>query len=451
MWVIFGGWLALLIAGAIASLTLVRHRSIFLALIVVAAVGLLVFGRDQSAAIRLLTSSLFSLYIVKLAILLRRDVPYVNRMPPTATLLFFTIWPGMAVDSLMKRQPPTSADVSRFVRGVMFFVAGLAVLVITALGFDRLGPLLSGWLTIAGLLLVVHFGTSEILTCVMRLCGWPVAPLFDRPEASRSVREFWGKRWNGPFIEMDRILFARPLIRRFGAARTTALIFAISGLLHEMAISYPAGRGWGLPMLYFAIQAVAVEAERRTHQSSKPWTWIVVLGPLPLLFHPAFVLALPTELCRLIHQTLLSIDASALMSWALWLLGAAQLSVLFASGQVPKTLGWREELPRLRPFNQKLMWTYGGFVVLTIVGFAVMTLVLHEELLRGDRAAVAFAIFAFVYWVVRLLVDAFYFDTRDWPNGPLFEVGHVMLNSLFVLIATGYGGAAVWGLTHLRR
>src|SRR5688500_8428909 len=96
-------------------------------------------------------------------------------------------------------------------------------------------------------------------------------------------------------------------------------------------------------------------------------------------------------------------------SWALLAAGIGHFLVLVASLQVPSRLRWHEELPRLSPFNRKLLWVYGGFTVLTIVAFGVMTLVLREEMVRGDRAALALAVFIAVYWLTRVLVDALYF------------------------------------------
>jgi len=129
---------------------------------------------------------------------------------------------------------------------------------------------------------------------------------------------------------------------------------------------------------------------------------------------------------------------------ALWLAGLGHFAVLGASFQVPARLGWREELARLRPFNRKLMWTYGGFTVLTIVAFGTLTLVLHGELLRGDRAAVGLAAFIGVYWTARIGVDLFYFSHADWPRGPGFAVGHALLMGLFAFLAATYLGLVAW-------
>jgi hypothetical protein len=96
------------------------------------------------------------------------------------------------------------------------------------------------------------------------------------------------------------------------------------------------------------------------------------------------------------------------------------------------------------PLNRKLLWVQSGFTVLTIVAFGVLTLALHVELLRGDRAAMGLACFIAVYWTTRILVDAFYFAHQDWPQGRQFVIGHFLLTSLFLAIAGSYWGLLIW-------
>jgi alginate O-acetyltransferase complex protein AlgI len=75
-------------------------------------------------------------------------------------------------------------------------------------------------------------------------------------------------------------------------------VFVVSGLIHELVISVPAGAGYGLPSAYFLLQGIGVVLERgpvgrRLGLSSglKGW-FFVFLFTTPLayyLFHPAFV------------------------------------------------------------------------------------------------------------------------------------------------------------------
>ena len=138
--------------------------------------------------------------------------------------------------------------------------------------------------------------------------------------------------------------------------------------------------------------------------------------------------------------------AERLFDWDLWLAGAGHFVILFASFQVPARLRWKEDLAQLMPFNRKLLWVQGSFTVLTITAFGTLTLALHRELLRGDRAALGLACFIASYWTARILVDAFYFSHEDWPKGKLFDVGHALLTSLFVFLAGSYWALFAWRL-----
>lgn len=130
----------------------------------------------------------------------------------------------------------------------------------------------------------------------------------------------------------------------------------------------------------------------------------------------------------------------------LWFAGAAHFVILLASFQVPYRLGWKKDLSQLMPFNRKLLWVQGGFTVLTIVAFGTLTLVLHRELLRGDYAALGLACFIGVYWTTRIVVDAVYFSHSDWPKGRFFLIGHVLLTSLFSMLAASYAALFVWNV-----
>jgi len=128
----------------------------------------------------------------------------------------------------------------------------------------------------------------------------------------------------------------------------------------------------------------------------------------------------------------------------LWLAGAGHFVILLASFQVPSRLRWKDDLVKLMPFNRKMLWVQSSFTVLTIVAFGSLTLGLHDELLRGDRAAMGLACFIASYWTARILVDAFYFSHQDWPKGRQFVIGHILLTGLFITLAGGYWGLLIW-------
>jgi hypothetical protein len=139
---------------------------------------------------------------------------------------------------------------------------------------------------------------------------------------------------------------------------------------------------------------------------------------------------------------------SALFDKLLWLAGVGHFTVLIASFQVPARMKWREDLAKLMPVNRKLMWTYGAFIVLTIVALGTLTLALHDELLRGDRAALGLAGFAGAFWLMRVVMDFTVHTHADWPRGGRYVVAHLLLMMLFVALAATYLGLVAW---HWRR
>jgi hypothetical protein len=75
-------------------------------------------------------------------------------------------------------------------------------------------------------------------------------------------------------------------------------VFLVSGFLHELVITLPAGGAYGLPTVYFAVQGLGALLQKsgraRTLKLDCGWrgrafTIVAALGPLPLLFPPVFV------------------------------------------------------------------------------------------------------------------------------------------------------------------
>ncbi|WP_232665479.1 hypothetical protein [Pseudonocardia sp. TRM90224] len=128
---------------------------------------------------------------------------------------------------------------------------------------------------------------------------------------------------------------------------------------------------------------------------------------------------------------------------ALWLAAVGHFTLLTVSVNVPRQLKWRTELAVLSPMNRKLLWIYGGYVVFTYLAFAVLTLVLHDELLNGDKAALALAIFIGLYWLVRLAIDP-WMGKSAWPKGRFFTIAYIALDLLFAYFACTYLGLAIW-------
>ena len=133
-------------------------------------------------------------------------------------------------------------------------------------GIGRFVPegreILLGWGGMVGLVLMLHFGTFHLLSCAWRAIGVEARPLMNYPLASVRLSEFWGSRWNTAFRDLTHRFLFRPLAKKLGPRRALVAAFILSGLLHDLVISVPAGGGYGGPTVFFAIQAVALLVER---------------------------------------------------------------------------------------------------------------------------------------------------------------------------------------------
>lgn len=420
---------------------------------------MLLFGAYLQPWHRLVASTAALLFLIKATVLLQRPRQEIIEYSKFGLTLYFTVWPGMNPTPFRARLavdvPILKSSERLFVRGVIIAVFGVGLAILTSVftpQIERLGGRnLVGWLGIAAFLLTLHFGFSDVLTFAVRWIGFPVGVLFDAPLRSRSLRDFWSHRWNLAFVEMDTLLFFKPLRRKFGVSGALLGVFFISGVLHELALSYVAGAGWGGPLGYFLLHGLLVVFESKAKVEkrwpvflTRFWTWFWLLAPLPILFHAPLRHALLVTPLEFAHRLLRFHSIEWWFSLALWLAALGHFCILGASFQVPSRLGWKEDFASLSRFNRKIFWTYGAFIVLIIVSNGLMTLFLHAEMLHGDRAALAIALFIGVFWLTRIVVDFFYFKHDDWPEGAEFIIGHTFLTGLFIALTSVYFGLLIW-------
>jgi D-alanyl-lipoteichoic acid acyltransferase DltB (MBOAT superfamily) len=149
-----------------------------------------------------------------------------------------------------------------------------------------------------GIVLILHFGVFHLLSCWWRSIGVQARPLMNRPLASTSLSEFWGRRWNTAFRDLAHRFLFRPLTACFGPRFGVLAGFLFSGALHDLVISIPAQGGYGGPTLFFAIQGGAMMIERSAFGrriglgsglSGRLFVLLVLTLPLGLLFHRPFV------------------------------------------------------------------------------------------------------------------------------------------------------------------
>ncbi|HLK70078.1 MAG TPA: MBOAT family protein [Bryobacteraceae bacterium] len=385
-------------------------------------------------ALRLLIASLGAIYAIKAVALAVRGGP--STASGLAAFLF--AWPGVIPVHFRERQAPQAIDPARFLAAWVRMASGAVSIILLAVYAPAIPGQMLGLAGVAALLLTIHLGILDVLPWLLRWAGFAVPLLFDRPWASRSLNEFWSRRWNLAFVEMNGRLFLKPLRRSFGRPGSRFALFALSGLLHELALSWPAGAGWGLPLGCFLLHGALTAIEERFRIVNRAWTWFWLIAPSPWLFHEPFRRTLIVPLYFWLHRLISHHPWDWYLSLAIYAAALGQLVVPIASFQVPARLGWKEDIPKLTRFNQKVFWVYAFYILLSIVSFSVLTWRLHDEFLAGELAARWIAGFIAVFWTVRVLLDVFWYDHRDWPAGNELVAGHALLTSLFCTLAAVY-------------
>ncbi len=123
--------------------------------------------------------------------------------------------------------------------------------------------------------------------------------------------------------------------------------------------------------------------------------------------------------------------------------GVLQLGTLLASAQVPKELKFREELPKVNPLLRHWILTAGGYIVLNLIAFGILSLLFAKELASGQSLARGVCGFISVFWGIRLIIQLFVFDAKPYLRNWFLTIGYHSLTLVFVWHTTVYGYAAI--------
>jgi hypothetical protein len=219
-------------------------------------------------------------------------------------------WPGMDAAAFLGDARPAQPLATRWIWASAKTAAGILLLFLCARMVPDSLPFLRGWVGLLGLILVLHFGSFELIALAWQSLGVNAEPIMQTPILSRSLSEFWGKRWNLGFRQLSYDFVFQPLHRGLGVAGATMLVFLFSGLIHESVISFPARGGYGLPTGYFLLQGIGVVVERSSAGKSlglrggfSGWAFMAIMtaGPAFWLFHPPFVMRVVLPFMRAIR------------------------------------------------------------------------------------------------------------------------------------------------------
>jgi hypothetical protein len=257
------------------------------------------------------------MWVVVLSLFVAAKIFTLERLPSlparainSRVLAYVFFWPGMDAHAFFADAAVATPRLREWLMAGAKALGGAAILWVGVRLVPARHPLLIAWVGMVGIVFLLHFGAFHLLSLFWRTHGIDARPMMRFPARATSVSEFWGRRWNAAFRDlMDAAIF-RPLARRNGPLLAMLGVFLISGVLHELVISWPARGGYGLPTLYFAVQAAGLLVERsRFGKAFKlgsgfvGWCFVllVVGAPAICLFHPRFIYAVILPMFHAIH------------------------------------------------------------------------------------------------------------------------------------------------------
>lgn len=123
--------------------------------------------------------------------------------------------------------------------------------------------------------------------------------------------------------------------------------------------------------------------------------------------------------------------------------GLLHFSVLIASALVPFRLDWKRELGSLSKLHWQMYWVYGGYVVMSIIAFGVISVTNAAEIAAGSGLARAFCAYVCIFWLVRLGLQAV-LDVKEHLTAWWLTAGYHALSVVFLTLVLIFG----WGAIH---
>ena len=136
------------------------------------------------------------------------------------SVAYLLAWPGMDAEAFLDASQPVPLPApATWIWAIIETILGAVLLWVVARSVPQEEPLLRGWLGMLGLILLLHFGTFQIVALLWQSVGVKAKAIMSTPLRSTSLGEFWGRRWNLGFRQLSHELIFRPLHRRLGAGR----------------------------------------------------------------------------------------------------------------------------------------------------------------------------------------------------------------------------------------
>lgn len=124
----------------------------------------------------------------------------------------------------------------------------------------------------------------------------------------------------------------------------------------------------------------------------------------------------------------------------LWIAGLIQVAIFLANFYLPSKLRYRENISHLAPFFRQIFITHAAYVAGVVLLFAVLSLGFAPDLASGHGMGRLLAAAMCLFWLCRVPVQLFYFDSAVRRAN---RTGDVVMTMALLFMAVTYGAAAL--------
>ena len=134
------------------------------------------------------------------------------------------------------------------------------------------------------------------------------------------------------------------------------------------------------------------------------------------------------------------------MKEALCIAAAAQLLVAGLNLFLVRIMKWEEEVARMPQLVREVFHVHAWFITITLVIFGVVTIRFAGELAAGTNDLGRWLAAGIgVFWLIRLLMQFFYYNSSHWRGKRAETIVHIVLIFLYGSFAGVYLLAAFQG------
>lgn len=125
-----------------------------------------------------------------------------------------------------------------------------------------------------------------------------------------------------------------------------------------------------------------------------------------------------------------------------WLIIIGALGQIFTAIIYPYirhvVFDWYNDIKKLKPLNQEIAKTYGRYIQGLNFSFGLISIIFTEELKNQTGLAVALTGLIAAYWTGKVATQFSYYPMYEIPKKPIFKIGEVLMNSLFIFFSLVY-------------